>query len=119
MSRKTLATFQAKHAIPRVAFFARVLAHAAVLFVAALFPCTALSLGLPNVTESESPAGPDEPSEEEAVCLQARSRVARSQPSSPLLVPVRVGFRRAAARPASVPHSGHRLPNHLLAPLRC
>ena len=119
MIEKTLTTPLAKHALPRAAFFARVLSHACVLFVVTLFPCTTLSLGLPNVTESESPAGSDESSEEEAVCLQVRTRVVRNQPSSPLLVPDRVGFRHATARLASLPHAGHRLPNHLLAPLRC
>jgi hypothetical protein len=119
MSEKTLTTPHAKHALPRVAFLARVVLHACVLLVVTLLPCTTLCLGLPNVTESESPAGPDELSEEKAVCLQVRTRVVRNQPSSPLQVPVRGGFSRVTSRLASLPHSGHRLPNHLLAPLRC
>ena len=119
MSKKTPTSLQAKHAFPRGAFFARVLLQASVLFVVALFPCATPSFGLLTVAESEAPVDQDESSEEEAISVQARTRVGRNRPGSPLLVPVRDGLNLATASIAVVPHSGHRLPNNLLAPLRC
>jgi hypothetical protein len=119
MSRKTPTSLQAKHALASVAFFARVLLHSSVLFVVALFPCTEPGIGLLNSTESEAPVDQDESSEEEAISEQARTGVGRDQPGSPLPVPVRVGLSLTTVGIARVPNSGHRLPNNLLAPLRC
>ena len=110
---------QAKRALPRMAFFARVLLHSSVLFVMALFPCATPSFVLLTETESEAPVNQEELSEEEAISVQARTRVGRDQPASPLLGAVRGGLSLATASIAGVPHSGHRLPNNLLAPLRC
>ena len=83
------------------------------------FPCATPSFGLLNVTESEAPVDQDESSEEEAISVQARTRVGRDQPGLRLLVPVHGGLSLATASIASLPHSGHRLSNNLLAPLRC
>ena len=119
MSKCRSTTLLAKHALPRAAFFSRILLHSCVLFVVVLFSCTAPGLGLLAVTGSEAPVDQDESSEEEAISVQARARVVRDQPGSPLLVPVRGGLSLATSGVAGVPHSGHRLPNHLLSPLRC
>jgi len=119
VSKNTPISLRAKHALPRVEFLARVLLHSSVLFVVALFPCATPSFGLLNVTESEAPVDQDESSEKEAISVQARTRVGGDQPDSPLLVPMRGGLSLAVASIASVPNSGHRLPNNLLVPLRC
>ncbi|MDA1051184.1 MAG: hypothetical protein O3C40_11985 [Planctomycetota bacterium] len=119
MSKKTQTSFQAKHALARVAFFARVLLHSSMLFVVALFPCATPGMGLVNVTESEAPADQDESSAKEAISLQCRTRVVRNQPSSSFVVPMRSGLGLAAAKIAGHLHTGHRLSNNLLAPLRC
>lgn len=119
MSKNRPTRLRAKHALPRVAIFARVLLHSSVLFVVALFPCATPSFGLLNATESEAPVDQDESSEEEAINVQARTRVGRDQPGFRRLGPVHGGLKVATVNITSLPHSGHRLSNHLLAPLRC
>ena len=118
MSKKTPTSLQAKHVLASVALFARDWLHSSVLFAVALLPCTTPSFGMLNSTEFEAPVDQHESSAEEAISVQARTRVGRDQPGSPLLVPVRGGLSLATASIAVVPHSGHRLPNNLLAPLR-
>ncbi len=110
MSKKTPTSLQAKHALASVAFFARVLLHSSALFLVALFPCTPPSFALLNATESEAPVDQDESSEEEAISVQARTRVGRNQPGPPLLVPLPGGVSLATASIAGVPYSGHRPP---------
>jgi hypothetical protein len=123
-TKETPTSLRAKRSLSSVAFVARVLLHSFVLFVVVLFPCAAPSFGLFNLTESEAPVEEDESSEEEVTKVQARIRVARirvarDQPGLPFLVPMRGRLNLATASMAGVPHSGHRLPNSLLAPLRC
>jgi len=86
MSKSTPTSLQAKHALPRVATFARVLMHSSVLFVVALFLCATPGLGLLNVPESEAPVDQDESPEEEAISVQAPTRVGRGQLGSSLRV---------------------------------
>jgi hypothetical protein len=119
MSKKSPTSLQAKHALPWVAFFARVLLHSSVLLVGALFPCATPTLGLLTVAESEAPVDEDESSEELAISVRDRTRVDRDPPGSPLLGPVRGGLSLAPSSTASVTNSGHRLPNNQLAPLLC
>ncbi len=99
--------------------FVRLLLHAVVLFVVAIFPCAAPTLGSRTVTESEKPVDQDETSQEKDVNLQARTRVGGRQRGVPLLVPG--GSRPSVSAQVMVraSRSGHRLPNNLLAPLRC
>lgn len=89
------------------------------MLVAAFFPCAASSFGLLNVVESEAPFDQDESSQENAISVQIRTRAGRDQPGLQLPAPVRASLNVATASIAAVPHSGHRLPNNLLAPLRC
>ena len=119
MSKHAPTLFQTHRALPRAAFLARALLHAAVLLVMSVFPCTPPGLELLNVAESEAPFDQDQSSEEEAISVHARARVGRGQPGWPLLVPVRGGLSLVTAEVATAPRSGHRLPNDLLAPLRC
>lgn len=119
MINKTPTLLQARHALSRVAFSTRVALHFSVLFVLALFPCHTPSVGLLDLTESEAPLDQDESSEEAAVGVQARTHIRRRQAGFSLLVPVRGGLSLSTAGTANIPHSGHRLPNNLMAPLRC
>jgi hypothetical protein len=120
MSKNTLIPLQAKYAIRRVTLLASVLLHCSVLFAVTLFPCATPWLGRVNATESEAPVDQDESSAKEAISLQPRTRAVRKQPGSPLLVvPMHGGLSHAAAKIAGHLHTGHRLSNGLLAPLRC
>lgn len=119
MSKNWPTSLQAKYVARRVAFFARILLHSSVLFVLALFPCATPSFGLLTETESEAPVDQDESSEKEATGVQARTRVGHNELGSRLVVSVRGGSSLTAVNIAVVPHSGHRLPNNLLVPLRC
>ncbi|MEO8494529.1 MAG: hypothetical protein ABI614_05640 [Planctomycetota bacterium] len=113
----------AKPPFPRVMLLVRVLVHVCIVSVAALFPCATPSLGLFHVnvstTESEAPADQDNSSETEAISVQIRARFGGTQSGLPLKVAARCGVRVATVNIASLPQSGHRLANHLLAPLRC
>ena len=119
MSKKIRISLQANLALPRLAFLARVVLHVAVLFVVGLFPSATPGFGLLAATEFEAPMDQDESSGEEAISVLARTRARREQPGSLLLAPVRCGTNLSAASRVDVPRSGHRLPNNLLAPLRC
>jgi|GEM_PF-6978137 len=112
---------QAKHAWPRVAIFARVFLHFAVLFAAAIFQCGSASSRLLNVTRSEAPVDQDESTFTDAISVKTRSRVCRNQQHLALLKPVRGGLVRAYSGIPRIrnPLSGHRLANNLLAPMRC
>jgi hypothetical protein len=119
MSKRWLASRLGKRVSPSTAFFARVLLHAAILFVVALLPCSPSSFGLSTGTESEAPMDEDGSSEEEAITVQARSRVRRIQFGLPALLPPPCGLSFKTTGNAGDPPSGHRLSSHLLAPLRC
>lgn len=120
VSKNSTMSLQARYALRRVALLARVLLHCSVVFVLALCPCATPSLGLINVAESEAPADQDESSlTKEAISSQCRAGVVRNQSSSPFAAPLRGGVSLAAAKIAGHPHTGHRLSNNLLAPLRC
>ncbi len=119
MSKKTPTSLRAKHALRCVAFFARVLLYSSVLFVVAFFPCNTPTFGLLTVAESEAPVDEGESSEDVAISVRVRTQVDRDQLGSQLLGPVRGGLSLATSSTASVTNSGHRLPNNLLAPLRC
>lgn len=112
MSKSSPKSFPSEWLLPRLAL------HSLVLIVVVLLPCTTPSLGLRNSSESEAPVDEDESLKKEAISTQARTRIGRSQPGRPLLMPVLVGL-RCSAGISSFPRSGHRLPNNLLAPLRC
>ena len=117
MSNTAFTFFQAKHMLPRVAIFSLVV-HASVFFAVALLPCASLSFGLREATESEAPVEREGSPEEVAIYAQSRMRVVRSHASIRLLVTLRTRLKLSTSS-ASVARSGHRLPNHLLAPLRC
>lgn len=111
-------SLQTRQFLPCLAFATRVSLHAAVMLVVAIFPCATPSLALRPATESEAPVDQDETSQEQDFSLQAKPRIGRRQTGVPLQVPVHISLRvsHEAVR-ATMP--GHRLPNNLLAPLRC
>ena len=89
-----------------------------VLILAALFSGGASNFQSMQLTESESPVHEDESSEEEAVSVQARTRV-YGNPPGVLSMITRHGDLSHSTGTASTARSGHRLPNNLMAPLRC
>jgi hypothetical protein len=116
--RNTSPTFlPTKHMLPRVAIFSLVV-HSSVFFAVALFPCATLNFGPREVTESEAPVEREASSEEVAISAQSRTRVVRSHAGMRLLVTLRIRLNLSTST-AGIARSGHRLPNHLLAPLRC
>jgi hypothetical protein len=117
VTNTTLLLLQAKHLV-RGLTPVRVLMHAAVLFVVAIFPCTSSTQGSRTVTESEAPVDQDETSQERDISLQDGTRVRCKQLSVALPVPNRIGL-LVSVRTAGASRSGHCLPNGLLAPLRC
>ena len=97
----------------------RFLLQAYVLLVVACFPSATPSLLLLPATESEAPVEQEASPEEAALAEQTRTRVARDQLSRRLPVPLRVIRANGPSRLTILPPSGHRISNHLLAPLRC
>lgn len=119
MSKNQPVRRQVERILPRVPNLARVLLHASILFVVALFPCSPSSSGLFTGTESEAPMDEDGSSQEEAITVQARSRVRHIQFGLPAVLSPPCGLSLKTTGEAGVPLSGHRLSSHLLAPLRC
>lgn len=103
--------------LPRMLFCARFALPLSALLVVAFLPCAIPRTGLLNSSESEAPVERDESSSEAEFSSQTRTRVPRNQASQQLLSAT-PGERRATPG-VSFPRAGHRLPNHLLAPLRC
>lgn len=91
------------------------------LLAVALLPGTAPSLGLLGMTEIEAPFDNGQSSEQTVVRAQSRSNpnLRHHQPQSVLLVALHRNALNLVVRGfEGTTRSGHRLPNHLLAPLR-
>jgi len=119
MSNKTHTLLHVKRFLPRMAFSARVALHVSVLFVVALFPSSTPGLGQHDLTESAAPVEQDESSEEAAIRVQVRTRFGRDELGLPLSASLPGGPSLPTTGTSRAPQAGHRLPNHLLAPLRC
>jgi hypothetical protein len=109
---------QMERLLARMACSARVAFHFSVLLVVALLPFPPHSNGLLDLTESEAPVERDESSEEATVHVQAGKRVGHNE-SGLLLSVSGHRLRLLTTGTAGAPQSGHRLPNNLMAPLRC
>ena len=104
--------------LPREVCFALVVLQFVLLFVVALFTCTTHTFALRDLSESEVPAEQEQAGKEPVINQQARVHVRHSLPRMPLLVSERYG-QMLSRQAAIAPQPGHRLPNNLMAPLRC
>jgi hypothetical protein len=104
--------------LPRVMASAPVALHVLLLLAVVQFTCAAPSLSSRDLTESESPVEEEQGGEESVANSESHSRIRHRPPTVRFLV-----FKRERldliTRTASLPPSGHRFANHLLAPLRC
>ena len=100
-------------------FSAQLALHLLLLFIVALFTCSTPCITSWDLTESESPAEQEQTSQESVINQQARARVRLSLPKMPLPVSLQQRGLTLNTQAAIAPPSGHRLSNHLMAPLRC
>lgn len=118
MSNKVHTSLRMKRALPRVLFSAPVALRFLLVLTISLFTFATPSLGQRELTESEAPLQEEQSNTEAAFSERALARVPQDQPERLVLVPLQKSVRRLV-RVDSAPKSGHRLPNHLMAPLRC
>lgn len=118
MSNNTPPLLASRNAVSRVAFSARVVFCALVVFVSAIFSHAVPRIGPVSSTESEAPVEEGKSFEEAAISVQSHTRVRRHQATSPLPIAMHCGTSLSTST-RSGPQSGHRLHNNLLAPLRC
>jgi len=118
MSSKVHTSTRVKHALPRVLFSAPVALRFLLVLAISLFTCATPSIGQRELVESEAPLQEEHSNEEAAVSERALAGFPQNQLGFRLLVPLQNSQSRLA-RVDNSPKSGHRLSNHLMAPLRC
>lgn len=111
--------YLARHTLPLQASLVRVLLQSSLLLVVASFPYATSGVELFEVTGSEAPFDQGESPAEDAIGVRTRTRTGHKQTETRFAVPASGGLSLATTVISSLPSSGHRLANNLLAPLRC